>query len=133
MKPAAFDYVRAETADEVLSGLAQEGGNACVLAGGQSLMAMINMRLAKPKLLIDIMRIKELRQIERKAGAVLIGAGVRQAELLAWPGLAEALPHADHQRHGHQRISSDFEEVLVGLDVIPAQQALQYRRQFRDN
>jgi len=92
MKPAAFDYVRAETADEVLSGLAQEGGNARVLAGGQSLMAMLNMRLAKPKLLIDIMRLRELRQIERKAGAVVIGAGVRQAELLAWPGLAEALP-----------------------------------------
>ena len=86
MKPAAFDYVRAETVDEVLSGLAQEGGNARVLAGGQSLMAMINMRLAKPKLLIDIMRIEELRQIERKAGAVVIGAGVRQAELLGLAG-----------------------------------------------
>jgi 2-furoyl-CoA dehydrogenase FAD binding subunit len=92
MKPAAFDYLRAETTSEVLEGLAQEGGNARVLAGGQSLMAMLNMRLAKPKLLIDIMRIKELRKIERQAGAVVIGAGVRQAELLAWPGLAEALP-----------------------------------------
>jgi 2-furoyl-CoA dehydrogenase FAD binding subunit len=92
MKPAAFDYVCAETASEVLDGLAQEGSNARVLAGGQSLMAMLNMRLAKPKLLIDIMRLKELRHIERQAGAVVIGAGVRQAELLAWPDLAEALP-----------------------------------------
>src|ERR1700747_3530481 len=57
MKPAAFDYLRAETAEYVLEGLAQEGSNARVLAGGQSLMAMLNMRLAKPKLLIDIMRI----------------------------------------------------------------------------
>jgi 2-furoyl-CoA dehydrogenase FAD binding subunit len=92
MKPAAFDYIRAETVGDVLEGLAQEGGNARVLAGGQSLMAMLNMRLAKPKLLIDIMRIKELRKIERQANAVVIGAGVRQAELLAWPDLAEALP-----------------------------------------
>ena len=92
MKPAAFDYVRAEAASEVLEGLAQEGGNARVLAGGQSLMAMLNMRLAKPKLLIDIMRLKELRHIEQKAGAVVVGAAVRQAELLAWPALAEALP-----------------------------------------
>src|SRR4051812_23815604 len=92
MKPPAFDYLRAEATSQVLDVLAQEGGEARVLAGGQSLMAMINMRLAKPKLLIDIMRIKELRQIERKASAVVIGAGVRQAELLAWPGLAEALP-----------------------------------------
>jgi 2-furoyl-CoA dehydrogenase FAD binding subunit len=92
MKPAAFDYVRAENTAEVLEGLAQEGGDARVLAGGQSLMAMLNMRLAKPKCLIDIMRINELRQIERKAGAVVIGAGVRQDELLTWPGLTEALP-----------------------------------------
>jgi 2-furoyl-CoA dehydrogenase FAD binding subunit len=92
MKPAAFDYVRAETVDDVLDTLAQEGGNARVLAGGQSLIAMLNMRLAKPKLLIDIMRIEGLRKIERQRNAVVIGAGVRQAELLAWPCLAEALP-----------------------------------------
>ena len=92
MKPAAFDYVRAETVDEVLDGLAQQGGDARVIAGGQSLMAMLNMRLAKPRLLIDIMRLKELRRIERKGDAVVIGAGVRQADLLAWPELAETLP-----------------------------------------
>jgi 2-furoyl-CoA dehydrogenase FAD binding subunit len=92
MKPPAFDYLRAETVGDVLEGLAQEGGKARVLAGGQSLIAMLNMRLAKPKLLIDIMRLKELPQIERQPDTVVIGAGVRQAELLAWPGLAEALP-----------------------------------------
>ncbi|MBR0988318.1 FAD binding domain-containing protein [Bradyrhizobium liaoningense] len=92
MKPPAFDYLRAETVGDVLDGLAQQGGDARVLAGGQSLMAMLNMRLAKPKLLIDIMRIQELRRIERKADAVVVGAGVRQADLLAWPDLAETLP-----------------------------------------
>jgi 2-furoyl-CoA dehydrogenase FAD binding subunit len=92
MKPAAFDYVRAETVDEVLEGLAEEGGDARVLAGGQSLMAMLNMRLVKPKLLIDIMRLAELNRIAEQGGAVMIGAGVRQAALLAWPNLTEKLP-----------------------------------------
>ncbi|MBR1177396.1 FAD binding domain-containing protein [Bradyrhizobium sp. KB893862 SZCCT0404] len=92
MKPPAFDYLRAGSVGDVLDGLAQQGGDARVLAGGQSLMAMLNMRLAKPKLLIDIMRINELRRIERKGDAVVIGAGVRQADLLAWPELSETLP-----------------------------------------
>jgi 2-furoyl-CoA dehydrogenase FAD binding subunit len=103
MKPPAFDYVRAESVDEVLDGLAKEGGDARVIAGGQSLMAMLNMRLARPKLLIDIMRLKELAGIDEKSGAVTIGAGVRQAALLAWPELtqrlnlvARALPWVGH-------------------------------------
>jgi 2-furoyl-CoA dehydrogenase FAD binding subunit len=92
MKPAAFDYLRAGTVGEVLDALAQQGGDARVLAGGQSLMAMLNMRLAKPKLLIDIMRLKELGRIEEKSGVVTVGAGVRQAALLAWPDLRQRLP-----------------------------------------
>ena len=92
MKPAAFDYLRAESVSDVLEGLAQQGGDARVLAGGQSLMAMLNMRLARPKLLIDIMRLKELRRFERTKDTIVIGAGVRQADLLAWSDLAEALP-----------------------------------------
>jgi CO/xanthine dehydrogenase FAD-binding subunit len=49
MKPAAFDYVRAGHLDEVLDVLRREGGDARIIAGGQSLMPMLNMRLAKPK------------------------------------------------------------------------------------
>jgi 2-furoyl-CoA dehydrogenase FAD binding subunit len=91
MKPAAFDYVRAEHLDEALEVLANEGSDARIIAGGQSLMPMLNMRLAKPKTLIDIMRVSELGRIERKAGTVRIGAAVRQAALLEWPGLGESL------------------------------------------
>jgi 2-furoyl-CoA dehydrogenase FAD binding subunit len=91
MKPAPFDYVRAEHLDEVLEGLAREGGDARIIAGGQSLMPMLNMRLAKPKTLIDIMRLPELACIERRGGNVTVGAGVRQATLLAWPELGDAL------------------------------------------
>jgi 2-furoyl-CoA dehydrogenase FAD binding subunit len=91
MKPAVFDYVRAEHLDEVLDGLRREGGDARVIAGGQSLMPMLNMRLAKPKTLIDIMRLPELARIEHAGGTVTVGAGVRQAALLAWPELGKAL------------------------------------------
>jgi 2-furoyl-CoA dehydrogenase FAD binding subunit len=92
MKPVAFDYVRAESIEEALEVLRREGGDARIIAGGQSLMPMLNMRLAKPKTLIDIMRLSELARIDRKSGNVTIGAGVRQADLLAWPELEQALP-----------------------------------------
>ena len=63
MKPAPFDYLRAETLAEALEGLAAEGGDARVLAGGQTLVPLLSMRLARPKLLIDIMRSTELGRI----------------------------------------------------------------------
>ncbi len=94
MKPVAFDYVRAGHLDEVLDALRREGGDARIVAGGQSLMPMLNMRLARPKTLVDIMRLPELARIERKGGHIVIGAGVRQAALLAWPDLGKTLPLA---------------------------------------
>jgi len=92
MKPAPFDYVRADSLDEALEALASAGGDARVLAGGQSLVPMLNMRLARPAVLVDIMRIGGLRRIEEKAGEIVIGAGVRQAELESWPELGNKLP-----------------------------------------
>jgi 2-furoyl-CoA dehydrogenase FAD binding subunit len=103
MKPASFDYVRAEHLGEALEVLKQEGSDARIIAGGQSLMPMLNMRLAKPRTLIDIMRLPELARIDRKGGTITIGAGVRQASLLDWPELGQslrlaalALPWAGH-------------------------------------
>jgi 2-furoyl-CoA dehydrogenase FAD binding subunit len=92
MKPAAFDYVRADALDEVLTVLAQEGADARIIAGGQSFMAMLNMRLARPKVLVDIMRIGSLDRIEQTKGEIVIGAGVRQAKLLGWNKLKASLP-----------------------------------------
>jgi 2-furoyl-CoA dehydrogenase FAD binding subunit len=94
MKPAPFDYIRAESLDDALEVLRREGGDARIIAGGQSLMPMLNMRLAKPKTLIDIMRLSGLARIDRQSENVTVGAGVRQAALLAWPELAETLPLA---------------------------------------
>ena len=70
MKPAAFDYVRAKTTHEALEMLAQSGEDARVLAGGQSLMAVLNMRLAQPRMLVDISRTDELNavRIDHEAG-----------------------------------------------------------------
>lgn len=92
MKPRPFDYVRPDTVDEALALLAEHGDEARVLAGGQSLMAMLNLRLADPAVLIDITRIAELDAIKDAGGAVEIGAAVTQNKLLAWPELAKKLP-----------------------------------------
>jgi 2-furoyl-CoA dehydrogenase FAD binding subunit len=104
MKPAPFDYLRAETIEEVHAALAAEGSDAMILAGGQSLVPLLSMRMARPKLLVDIMHIPELHQIFIAHDyAMTVGATVRQAELLARPDLAKryallakALPWIGH-------------------------------------
>lgn len=103
MKPAAFDYVRAADRAEVLEVLHREGGEARILAGGQSLLPMLNMRLARPGVLVDVMGVAELRQLTDDARGLTIGAGVRQQALLALPDLtarhpliAAALPWVGH-------------------------------------
>ena len=92
MKPARFDYVRAETLGEAHEVLATERDEASVIAGGQSLMPMLSTRLARPKVVVDIMRIPGLGAIAKENNAIRVGAAVRQAELLAWPELASAQP-----------------------------------------
>ncbi|MBV7410610.1 xanthine dehydrogenase family protein subunit M [Maritimibacter sp. DP1N21-5] len=92
MKPAPFDLVTANDMSEALEALHQGGTEARVLAGGQSLMPMLNMRLARPATLVDITRIPELSRIEAKSSRITIGAAVRQSTLERWPELADRLP-----------------------------------------
>ena len=92
MKPRPFDYVRPDTVEEAIALLAEYGDDARVLAGGQSLMAMLNLRLADPSVLIDIARIPELDAIRDLGNRIEVGAAVTQNKLLAWPKLAEKLP-----------------------------------------
>ncbi|MBO0740406.1 MAG: FAD binding domain-containing protein, partial [Hyphomicrobiaceae bacterium] len=92
MKPPRLDYVRAATLREVHAVLAAEGADARVLAGGQTLVPMLSMRLTRPRVLVDIMRLAELGRTEETDGAIRVGAAVRQAELLAWPQLAARQP-----------------------------------------
>jgi 2-furoyl-CoA dehydrogenase FAD binding subunit len=92
MKPRPFDYVRPDTAEEAVALLSEYGDDARVLAGGQSLLPMLNLRLIDARVLIDISRIAELDAIRDAGDTVEIGAAVTQNKLLAWPNLAERLP-----------------------------------------
>jgi 2-furoyl-CoA dehydrogenase FAD binding subunit len=92
MKPARFDYIRAQTLDEVHALLAAEGSDASVLAGGQTLVPLLSMRMARPKTVIDIMHLPELGAITLTDQSIRVGATVRQAELLVWPELAQQQP-----------------------------------------
>jgi 2-furoyl-CoA dehydrogenase FAD binding subunit len=92
MKPKPFDYVRPDTVDEAVAILAEHGDEARVLAGGQTLLAMLNLRVVEPAVLVDITRIPELAAIREMDGKIEIGAAVTQNALLAWPELANKLP-----------------------------------------
>src|SRR5687767_6112904 len=92
MKPRPFDYVRPDTIAEAVEILAEHGDAARVLAGGQSLIAMLNLRIADPDVLVDISRVSELDGILEVGGKIEVGAAVTRTRLIAWPGLSERLP-----------------------------------------
>jgi 2-furoyl-CoA dehydrogenase FAD binding subunit len=103
MKPRRFDYVRPDSADEAVAVLAEYGDAASVLAGGQSLMAMLNLRVAEPAVLIDIARLNELDYVRVVDDKVEVGAAVTQNQLKDWaelpcklPLLAAVLPFVGH-------------------------------------
>lgn len=103
MKPAAFDYVRCDTSEEALAVLSELGEDARVLAGGQSLMAVLNMRLATPRVLVDISRVPDLNYVRAENGTLAIGAAVTQAYMehrvtlvSEVPLLSLVLPHVAH-------------------------------------
>lgn len=92
MKPCDFDYTRPDTLDAVFDLLERHGEDARILAGGQSLMPTLNMRLSSPALLIDINRIEALKGIEVAGDVLRIGALTRHVELERSPMVAEHAP-----------------------------------------
>jgi 2-furoyl-CoA dehydrogenase FAD binding subunit len=92
VKPARFDYVRADTLGQAHAVLAEEGSDASVIAGGQTLVPMLSMRMARPKVLLDIMHLHALSTVTIEGEMIRVGAAVRQAELLDWPELADRQP-----------------------------------------
>jgi CO/xanthine dehydrogenase FAD-binding subunit len=92
MKAAPFDYVRPGSLEEACSLLGQHGADAKLIAGGQSLVPMMAMRLARPSMLVDINRLDELKQISLSADALTIGATVRQCVIERDARLKEKLP-----------------------------------------
>ncbi len=103
MKPPAFEYHAPRSTEEAVALLARYGDDAKVIAGGQSLMPLLNMRLSRPAALVDLNRIESLDRIARRDGVVEVGALVRQRALehdagvrAALPLLAAMAPHIGH-------------------------------------
>jgi aerobic carbon-monoxide dehydrogenase medium subunit len=92
VKPRSLGYARPETVAEALAALAAPGVEAKVLAGGQSLVPLMSLRLAAPDLLVDINRLAELSYVTVSDGQVRVGALARHAEVLADPAAAAAQP-----------------------------------------
>ena len=133
MKPAAFDYLRADSLGEALEALHQQGPEARILAGGQSLLPMLNMRLARPAVLVDVMHVAGLRQMQDADGMLVVGAAVRQRQVehrpdltRTQPLLAAALPWVGHTQTrnagtlcgsvAHADPSAEVPLVLLALD-----------------
>jgi 2-furoyl-CoA dehydrogenase FAD binding subunit len=103
MKPKSFTYLRPASVDEAVQALARWREDVRVLAGGQSLVAMMNFRLIETQVLIDISDLAPLNYIRESNGEIEVGASTTQAQLMAWPKLAErapllgaAIPHVGH-------------------------------------
>ena len=109
MKPAPFEYVAPHSVEEALAALQQNIPDGRILAGGQSLMPLLNLRLTKPKILVDLNGISALEGIRETAGSISIGAMTRQrrverASLVQerCPVLAEAIRHIGHVAIRHR-------------------------------
>jgi len=103
LKPSNFDYVKPKTLEETLTLLGDGGRDSVVLAGGQSLMPTLNMRLSAPDLLVDINGLDELSGIKLEGNQIRVGALTRHVEIenssvIAenCPLIAQAMPHIAH-------------------------------------
>ena len=134
MKPAPFDYVRPKDLSEALATLSREQRMVKLLAGGQSLGPMLNLRLARPELLIDITRLEALRQIADTGAAWRIGAGVTHARIEDMRGnlpgaellcrVAANIAYRSVRNRGtiggslvHADPAADWQIVLMALDA----------------
>ena len=103
MKPAAFDYIAPTSLEAAVAALAAANGDGKVLAGGQSLMPLLNFRMARPAILIDLMHVPGMSFIESRGDKVAIGAMTRHADLefselvaAKLPVMAAAMRHVAH-------------------------------------
>jgi CO/xanthine dehydrogenase FAD-binding subunit len=103
LKPAAFDYVAPSSLDAAVQALVAADGDGKVMAGGQSLMSLLNFRMTRPSVVVDLMRIPGLSFIEARDDGVAIGALTRHAELefsdliaKKLPVMSAAMPHVAH-------------------------------------
>lgn len=92
MKPAAFDYVRADSVAHAVQALAAAGDEAKIIAGGQSLLPMMNFRLVKPSVLVDINHIAGLAEVRERGGRLVLGALVRHRVAASDPLIRRHIP-----------------------------------------
>ena len=92
MKPAAFDYVRADSVAHAVQALAAAGDEAKIIAGGQSLLPMMNFRLVKPSVLVDINHIAGLAEVRERGGRLVLGALVRHRITASDPLIRRHIP-----------------------------------------
>jgi len=92
MKPAPFTYAAPSTIDEAITLLAEHGDTVKLLAGGQSLMPMMNLRLARPQYIVDLNRIPALDYVTERDGALAVGALTRQRSLERSPTVRQDYP-----------------------------------------
>jgi CO/xanthine dehydrogenase FAD-binding subunit len=135
MKPASFDYHRPDTIEDAVALLAELGDDAKILAGGQSLVPMLAMRLAYFDHLIDISRLGELQGIERRGQELWIGAGTTEATVgsdaqvrQAVPLLTRATPFVGHfqiRNRGtlggsiaHADAAGEYPAAALALDAV---------------
>lgn len=131
MKPAPFEYAAASSAADAVEALARYGDEAKILAGGQSLIPMLALRLARPSALVDINGCEDLEGLAESGGVLTVGALVRQRDLEGWartrsPLLSEALAcvaHAPIRNRGtvvgnlvHGDPASELPALLLCLD-----------------
>jgi CO/xanthine dehydrogenase FAD-binding subunit len=148
MKPAAFEYHRPESRTEALAVLANHGGDAKPLAGGQSLIPAMNFRLAMPAVLVDLNRIADLSYITRDGGDLRIGAMTRHRSVErsddvrnAAPLLHDAMPYIAHaaiRTRGtiggslaHADPAAELPAVMMALDARIRLQRPQGAREVR--
>jgi aerobic carbon-monoxide dehydrogenase medium subunit len=133
MKPPRFEYHAPASIDQAVELLARYGGDAKILAGGQSLMPMLNFRLARPAALVDVNRIRALAYVREDDGTLALGAMTRQRTIEFSPVVAERLPllleatrwvgHLPIRTRGtiggsiaHADPSAEYPAVLTALD-----------------
>ena len=92
MKPQPFAYVRPDSVTEAIEHLLSGDGDAKLIAGGQSLVPLLNLRMARPSTLVDIVRLPELGAIAREGDQLVIGAAVRQRDVELSPVVQAACP-----------------------------------------
>ena len=148
MKPPRFAYECPSDVAEAVALLAAHGGEARPLAGGQSLVPLLNFRLARPAVLVDLNRIKALAGVAVEDGALRLGAMARQAAVEAdpdvarsWPLLTEAIGHIAHPQIrnrgtiggslAHNDPAAELPAVMLALDAEMTAQGPQGQRTSR--